>query len=355
MEVDLLETKIIITEDITNDLTKILSNYAEDKIYVLLDENTEKYCFPLIANVFANKPNIVKIQSGEEMKNIDTAMDIWNYLSKNGSDRKSLIINLGGGVISDLGGFVASSFKRGINFINIPTTLLAQIDAAIGGKNGINFNNLKNEIGFFSSPKYILIASEFLKTLESRQIIAGFAEMLKHSLIYDIKTWENIKNFNLKKIDFRFLKILMEESILIKKYYVETDPHEANIREALNFGHTFGHAIESFFINKEINILHGEAIAMGLICELYLSNKILNLNVKKMLDVIGFIIDNYKYYEIKPNDYDAIYELMKHDKKNKNNEIRFALLSDIGKVEVGQVCTKNDIYQALGFYFQIMR
>jgi len=355
MNKELLSSKIIITDNIVNELELILNNYQLEKIFILVDENTEKNCFPLISAAFKNTPNIVKIESGEDMKNIDTAMDIWNYLSKNGSDRKSLIINLGGGVITDLGGFVASSFKRGIDFINIPTTLLAQIDASIGGKTGINLNNLKNEIGFFSSPKYVLISPQFLKTLDNRQIIAGFAEMLKHVLIYDIKAWENLKNFDLKKIDYRFLKILMEESIEIKKYFVENDPHEAGIREALNFGHTFGHAIETFFINKKIDILHGEAVAMGMICELYLSNKMMNLEIKKMLETIGFIIDNFKYYDIKPNDYDEIYELMKHDKKNKNNTIRFALLSDIGKVEIGQVCSQNDIYQALGFYFQIMR
>jgi len=354
-EIKILDTTIFVTDNIQIKIKEIINGYNADKIFVLLDDNTREKCFGVISNSFNNKPHLISIKSGEAEKNIDTAMDIWNYLSKNGCDRNSLLINLGGGVITDLGGFVASAFKRGINFINIPTTLLAQIDASIGGKTGINLNNLKNEVGFFSSPKYILIDSVFLNTLEKRQIISGFAEMLKHSLIDSNNSWENLKNFDLKNINLGFIKLLVEESINIKKHYIEKDQLEAGDREALNFGHTFGHAIETFFMNKGVDILHGEAIAMGLICELFLSNKILNLELKKMLDVTGFIIDNFKYFDINPKDYDEIFELMKHDKKNKDNKIKFTLISDLGKVEIKQFCSDRDIYQTLGFYFQIMR
>jgi len=354
-EIKVLDSIIFLTENIELQLKDIVKNYPAGKIFVLADSNTNTKCFEIISNSFEQKPHIVVIKSGEAEKNIDTAMDIWNFLSKNGCERSSLLINLGGGVITDLGGFVASSFKRGIDFVNIPTTLLAQIDAAIGGKTGINLNNLKNEVGFFNSPKFTIIDPAFLSTLDRKQIISGFAEMLKHALIYSQTAWENIKGFDLKNINIKFINILLEESILIKKHFIEKDPLESGIREALNLGHTFGHAIETFFLNKGIDILHGEAVAMGLICELFLSNKVMKLELKKMLEVIGFIIDNFQYYEINPKDYDEIFELMKHDKKNTDNKIKMTLISDIGKVEIKQYCSTGDIYQALGFYFQIMR
>jgi 3-dehydroquinate synthase len=354
-EIKILMSKTLIPDNISEKLIEIVSKFNSDKIFILVDENSEKYCYPIISDVFSNTPQIIKIKSGEKEKNIDTAIDIWNFLSMNKCDRNSLLINLGGGVITDIGGFVASTFKRGINFINIPTTLLSQIDAAIGGKTGINLNNIKNEIGFFNFPEYTIIDPVFLKTLEKRQIISGFGEMLKHTLISNEQAWENLRGFNLKDIDLRFIKILIEESLLIKKQFIENDPNETGYRKALNFGHTFGHAIETFYINNNINILHGEAIAMGLICELFLSNKVKHLELKKMLDVIGFIIDNFPYFEINPKDYNQIYDLMLHDKKNVGNKIKFALISDIGKPEINQTCTDDDIFQSLGFYFQIMR
>lgn len=354
-EINLVDSKILLSDNISNDLAELLKKQNNVQIFVLIDENTKNHCLPIIKESFNVSPKIIEIKSGEEQKNIDTAMDIWNFLSSNGCDRKSLLINLGGGIITDIGGFVASSFKRGINFINIPTTLLAQVDASIGGKTGINFNNLKNEVGFFNSPQYTIIDTKFLKTLEKRQIISGFAEMLKHSIISSEENWEKIKNVNLKNIDYKYLSILVEESIKIKKYFVENDPFENNLRENLNFGHTFGHAIETFYIDKGSDILHGEAVAMGIICELFLSNKIKKFDLKKMLDVIGLIIDNFPYYEIKPSDYEAIIEIMKHDKKNKENKIRFTLISDFGKTDIGQSVVKDDIIQTLAFYFQIMR
>ncbi len=349
------EKNIIVAENIVEIIKSTIEAYSDENIYILVDENTLKYCFPLIENAFSQPPQVITIKSGDKNKNLETSQVIWNYLSDNGGDRSSLLINLGGGVISDIGGFVASSFKRGIDFINIPTTLLAQIDASIGGKVGINSNGLKNEIGFFSHAKRVIIYPDFLKTLEKNEFISGFAEVVKHALIHSQDAWNELQYFDIENIDYSKLKILIKKSAQVKQDIINQDPKENGIRQALNFGHTFGHAIETFFGRKNIQILHGEAVAIGLICEIFISNKVLNLDLSKMFKIVEFIAINFNSFDIEMDDYEEIYELMKHDKKNNNNEIRFALISDIGKVEVNQTCDKNNIFQALSFYYQLKK
>ena len=355
MKIDIEKSGIIIAKNIQKEIENIIVNYSSDKIFILLDENTNKFCLPLIKSSFPSNVQYYEIKSGDKYKSIETAIDIWKFLSENNADRKSLLVNLGGGVITDLGGFVASTFKRGIDFINIPTTLLAQIDAAIGGKTGVNLQGLKNEVGVINSAKKNIIYIDFLKTLTKNHILSGFAEMVKHSLIYSEKEWRNLQKIDLSNIDYEKFEERIIESITIKNNIVQKDPYEKGIREALNFGHTIGHAIESFLNTTENKIQHGEAVAIGMICEIFISNKICTLELEKMFKIVEFLSITFNSYTINIDDYEKIYDFMKHDKKNKNNEIKFSLISDIGKVELNKTCMKKNIFQALNFYFQLKK
>ncbi|MBN2891727.1 MAG: 3-dehydroquinate synthase [Bacteroidales bacterium] len=347
--------KNIFSIDIVEQLQQIIKTYPQDKIFVLADENTAKYCFPIISKAFNFDPIVIETPIGEKNKNIQTATFLWEFLSNHNADRKSLLINLGGGFITDLGGFVASTFQRGIDFINIPTTLLAQVDASIGGKNGVNLNDIKNQIGSFKYPIVNLISTTFLETLPKRQLVAGFAEVVKHALISSENEWNKIRFSNPEFLDFRFLQNIVEDSAGIKLSFVKSDPEEKGIREALNFGHTVGHALETFLTRKGVDILHGEAVAIGLIAELFLSNRVFTFDFKKLFGIAEYIATYFPSFDLHYDDYEAIYEIMKHDKKNKENKIRFSLLKDIGHIEVNQVCEKEDVFEALNFYFQVKK
>jgi len=329
-----------------------LENFSS--IFILVDENTKKYCLPILKNYLSEnvKYKIIKIKSGENNKNLETCNLVWQKLTKYKADRYSLLINLGGGVIGDLGGFCASTFKRGIRFINIPTSLMAQVDASIGGKLGINLDNLKNQIGLFSTPKAVFINTEFLKTLPKRELLSGFAEIIKHGLIYNKEYFDKV--FNLNFDDFDSLNDVINESIKIKNKIVLQDPKEKNIRKILNFGHTVGHAIETYSLGKNRKVLfHGEAVAIGIICELYLSHKLLNLPFDDVEIVSNFINLKYEKYDISINSIDEIIELMKNDKKNQVNKINFSLIDKIGNSIINQNCSKNEIYDALKYYINL--
>lgn len=346
-----------VNSKITNSLSQILTGetYNPDKVFVLVDENTEKHCFPVIAKSFEKSPKIIKISSGDHNKNLETTSFVWQFLSENGADRSSVLINLGGGAITDLGGFVASTFKRGIDFINIPTTLLAQIDAAIGGKNGINFLSLKNEIGVFKDAKKVLIFPKFLKTLPKRELISGYAEMVKHALIDSEESWQKIKDIKTKDLQFLALSDLIFESVEIKQKIADQDPNDKGIRHALNYGHTIGHAVETLLNSRGEKLLHGEAVGLGMICETFISNKVLGFDLHKMFEVVEYLAIIFPSIRLTHDDYEEIYKLMLHDKKNKDGKIRFALLSEIGEVKTNQTCSKNDIFQSLNFYFQLKK
>ncbi|MEA3451824.1 MAG: 3-dehydroquinate synthase [Bacteroidota bacterium] len=346
---------IIFSNNLNEDLASFIKKYRKNKIFILLDENTYKHCYPLVQDVFLEQPFIEILPAGEKSKNIEFVEHVWRNLTENKADRQSLLINIGGGKVTDLGGFVAGTFQRGIDYVNIPTSLLAQIDASVGGKTGVNFNDLKNQIGLFNEASAILIASEFLKTLPQRELISGLAEMVKHSLLDKQEAWDKINKLYPERIDFAYLQTLIKESIEFKMKIVESDPLEKGNREALNFGHTIGHAIETSFNKKNINILHGEAVAIGMICELFLSNKVFSFNFMKLFEVSQFLATYFKSFKIKYSDYEEIYEIMKHDKKNKEDSIRFTLLRDIGKFETNQQCSKEDIFESLNFYFQIQK
>lgn len=330
--------------DDTNYLKNFFNQINYSKYFILVDNNTEKYCLPLIEK-FLPKLEIIKIEEGEENKNINSCNIIWNELLKNNADRKSLLINLGGGLISDIGSFCSATYKRGIDFINIPTTLLSQVDASIGGKSGINFNNIKNSIGLFVNPNYVFIIKEFLKTLSNREYNSGFAEMIKHSLINSKEDFDElIKNYNNIKIEDIY------NSVKIKYSVVNQDFKETGIRKILNFGHTIGHALETISIKNNNRLLHGEAVIIGIICELYISHKTLNTDLNLINNIIYKIIDLFGYFDIRDYSIMDILEIIKNDKKNYNNKIQFSLLKDIGNIIYDIEVPDSIIKESINYY-----
>lgn len=348
----ILPDNVIFTNNIAS--CSVLSELISgQKSFILVDQNTREYCLPLLADFDLKKLTIIEISSGEEYKNINTLQYIIEALGKNGADRKSLFINLGGGVISDMGGLAASLFKRGVRFVNIPTTLLAQVDASCGGKLAIDFNGLKNEIGLFNNPYKVFISPEFLKTLPVEQLTSGLAEAVKHSLILKPDYFNDILMFNPVNPDYELLGQLVKTSVEVKNFFVSKDPFEHDIRKMLNFGHTIGHAIESFSFTQNTPLLHGHAVAAGMVCELWLSCKYLNFPEFEMIEAVGFIKKYYAHFWFSSYDFDALYSLMLHDKKNDNGTINFSLLEAPGKFKINCVCSKEDIFNSLNFYINL--
>lgn len=333
----------------------LLKQYSS--VFVLVDENTDQYCLPILKqHLQTSIPiTIISIQSGEVNKNIETCQLVWKKLIENKADRGSLLINLGGGVICDMGGFVASTFKRGIDFVNIPTTLLSQVDASIGGKTGINFQLLKNQIGTFSNPKFIFINPVFFKTLPQREWLCGYAEMLKHALIDSKEYWDALSQWKGGKIEQSSqLENLILTSIQIKQKIIEQDPYENGLRKVLNFGHTIGHAIESLSLEKDNQPLtHGEAIAIGMICESYISTQITGLSQSVLEDITQFILSIYPPYNLLGFT-NKLLHLMTHDKKNMNDKINFSLLKEIGEVIYDQTCDVKLIKNAIEYYRKVV-
>ncbi|MHB9056885.1 MAG: 3-dehydroquinate synthase [Paludibacteraceae bacterium] len=343
----------IISTDIISQLEQATKQWTSDEIFILTDNNTQEKCLPLLfgSEKIRNSHHIT-IPAGDDKKNVESLQLIWKYLSENGATRKSLMINVGGGMITDIGGFAAATFKRGIEYINVSTTLLGAVDAATGGKTGINFLGFKNEIGAFAPAKKVIINVDFFRTLDDKNVRSGYAEMLKHALISSKKDWEGILRFDLENINFEALNVLLEHSIKIKEVIVAADPKEQGIRKALNLGHTFGHAIESWSYKSGDPLLHGYAVAWGMVCELYLSHMKLGFPKEKLLKFKYFVKENYGTYDCGCNDYNALLELMKHDKKNESKNINFTLLSDVGEVKINQTATKEEIVECLDFLAQ---
>ena len=324
------------------------NNYS--KLFVLVDENTKKNCLSFFLKQLENsfKINVLEIKSGEVNKNTQTCEYLWNELSNQGADRKSALINLGGGVICDLGGFVASTFKRGISFYNVPTTLLSMVDASVGGKTGIDFGLLKNQIGVFNEPKMVLIFSKWLKTLDKRQILSGFAEMLKHGLILDKIYWDKLSS--LKTVDINNIDKMIYNSVVFKNSIVLKDLKEKNIRKVLNFGHTLGHAVESSYLGSKQELLHGEAIAIGMILESFLSYKILRLSYEDLINITKTIIYFFKKIKIENSQIIEILNLLKHDKKTVEGKINFVLLNGISDTKIDVLVDKSLINDAFKYY-----
>ncbi len=331
-------------------LKKFIQENTYSAFNVLVDENTKVHCLPIIQTILPSA-NVIETRSGEQHKNINTCEEIWQQLIVFNTDRKALFINLGGGVIGDMGGFAASCYKRGIDFINIPTTLLSQVDSSIGGKLGIDFKYGKNLIGLFKNPKAVFIASSFFNTLPPRQFINGWAEIFKHALIQDKQQWEKYSTLNNLHTD---INDIVYHSLLIKKHVVETDPYEKNWRKILNFGHTIGHAIEAYSLEYETDsLLHGEAIVIGMICEAYLSVKKCSLSEKKLETIQHKLLQHFPKKDISNFEIDKLMESMRIDKKNEGATILSALLEDIGTCKYDIPITESDVKESLQYYINL--
>lgn len=337
---------------------EILNQFIEDKkyssVFIIVDNNTNEFCLPKFLNFLsiAIPVEIIELDAEdantESLKNITTCVSIWTTLTELGADRKSLLINLGGGVISDIGGFVASTYKRGIDFIHVPTTLLGMVDASIGGKNGVDLGNLKNQIGVINVPELLLIDTDFLETLPQKEMRSGLAEMLKHGLINDLNYWNQF--LDLKALDTENLFQLIYRSVEIKNEIVKQDPTENGIRKALNFGHTLGHAIESHFLESTSPLLHGEAIAIGMILESYLSKEKNLLSNKDYLQIKNTIKSIFDDFIFNQKDIESILSLLIHDKKNEYGKVQFALLNGIGKIAINQFVENEIIIESFNDY-----
>ena len=374
-----MQQQIIISNDIEHDLATAVAESEHDRVFVLTDDTTHECCLPKVAALLAQYDAVpITIPHGDQHKTLAALGDVWTALQQGGATRHSLLINLGGGMITDLGGFAAATFKRGINFINIPTTLLAMVDAAVGGKTGVNFGGLKNEVGAFADARFVIINTCFLDTLDAENLCSGYAEMLKHALISDERMWAEHVNFDLSQPDLAELQRMVAESIAVKERIVAEDPHEHGIRKALNFGHTIGHALEEFALQqatlsggavvstapenkptpsdavvstapKKRPLLHGYAVAFGLIGELYMSARKAGFPTERLHQTTRFIRENYAQTEFTCNDYPTLLNLMRHDKKNTSGVINFTLLHNIGNIRINQTATNEEIREALDF------
>ena len=331
-------------------LNNFLTTLKPTQLLILVDENTHEHCLPiLLGNLETEIPfEIIEIEAGEELKTLETAAQLWEILTEFETDRKALMINLGGGVITDMGGFIASTYKRGIPFINIPTTLLGMCDASIGGKTGIDHQFLKNIIGTFAQPEQIFVFPEFLKTLPFEELRSGFAEMLKHGLITDEKHWNDL--ISIKDLSSESIFPFIETSMQIKQNVVEQDFTEQNIRKTLNFGHTIGHAIESLFLLKGKPIMHGEAVALGMVCETRISMLEDLVSQETANDIISHIRKFYPLLDISKFSLEEILNLMKNDKKNSFGNINFSLLTGIGTSIYNCSVTTDRIAESLLYY-----
>lgn len=343
--------QIVKSSQPATDIEKIVGLIPHDKLFLLTDTHTHQYCLPLLAGVsIIREATEIVVPADDTHKTLESLSTVWLNLTRHGATRHSLLVNLGGGMVTDLGGFAAATFKRGIKYINLPTTLLGAVDAAVGGKTGINFGGYKNEIGAFYPSEYVIISSHFFGTLDRHAILSGYAEMIKHALIHSFADWEKILTFNFDEPDYAALNELVFRSVEIKREIVEKDPYEKNIRKALNLGHTTGHAFESFAISNENPVPHGYAVAWGMIVELYLSHRICGFPKEKLLKTVRFIQQHYGAFPISCDDYERLNEITQHDKKNVGSQTNFTLLSDIGEVRIDQTADKDLFFEALDFY-----
>ena len=347
--------EVILCESLENSLAEAIEKYPHDRLFILTDEHTHRLCLPQLQNIPAIQDATEIIIGAEDVhKNLETLASVWQALSEQGATRHSLLINLGGGMVTDLGGFAAATFKRGIAYINIPTTLLSMVDASVGGKTGINFNGLKNEIGVFAPASSVLLETEFLRSLDAHNFFSGYAEMLKHGLISTPEHFAELLSFDTEQIDYAALKAMVGRSVQVKENIVEQDPKEHGIRKALNLGHTIGHAFESLALAENRPVLHGYAVAWGIVCELYLSHIKTGFPKEKMRQTNQFIKENYGAFAFNCKQYDRLYELMLHDKKNTAGIINFTLLKEVGDICLNQTADKETIFEVLDFYRECM-
>lgn len=348
--------QVIYTNLVIEALDDLVSSLGAPNVFVLADSNTAKFVLPILTNQskVVSAAKIITVSAGDVNKTIEALQSIWKSLSDEGASRKSVIINIGGGVITDIGGFAAATFKRGIRFVNLPTTLLGAVDAAVGGKTGINFNGLKNEIGAFSDAEAVIISTMFFNTLPAQQLLSGYAEMLKHGLLDNTATLAALMRYDVTNGTAASDELLhlIEQSVQVKQNIVSSDPRETGMRKALNLGHTVGHAFESFAMNvRKSPIPHGYAVAWGLVVELILSHMRLGLPADTMHQFAAYIKEHYGYYDVECKDYPTLISLMRHDKKNDTQQdINFTLLRGVGQIEINQTVGEDDIKAALDIY-----
>ena len=342
---------IIFTNQIGNALETVLSGMNFNKLFVLTDDNTKQFVLPTLQSTLSQYNAInITIPAGDVNKNIESMAHVWKELGENGGTRHSVLINLGGGMVTDLGGFAASTFKRGIKFINIPTTLLSSVDAAVGGKTGINFNGLKNEVGVFNEADAVIISTAPLATLPMEEVKSGFAEMLKHGLLKGSDTFNRLLTYDFENHNADTLLDLLEESVNVKREVVLQDPHEKGIRRALNLGHTMGHAFESFAMKRQAPIPHGYAVAWGMIVELVISHLQLGFCSETLHRYADFVYRNYGAFHITCEDYPELISLMRHDKKSQSGEMNFSLLKAVGDIHIDCEATEDDVKAAMDIY-----
>ena len=355
--------RVILSKDLNQSLTTAIADCPHDRLFVLTDETTHRCCLPVVEHFSCMEgATVITIEATDQHKDLASLSHVWSELQRGGATRHSLMINLGGGMVTDLGGFAASTFKRGIQFINIPTTLLAMVDASVGGKTGINFGGLKNEIGVFNNASSVILDTTFLQTLDRENFLSGFAEMLKHGLLSDEKMWAELIREDVEVRSEKFAAAI-EDSVAFKQHIVTEDPTEKGLRKALNLGHTAGHAFESLSFERcaqpsslregqgvGFPILHGYAVAYGLIVELYLSAVKCGFPSERLQQTVSFIKEHYGRMTITCDDYPRLLELMHHDKKNQGEAINFTLLGNIGDIRINQTATEEEIKEALDFY-----
>ena len=356
------EQQVLFTNDICEALEEITDKIQHDKLFVLFDLTTIRLCMPVLTpflnkyeqNHAGQRIHQIVIETTDQAKNIESLTEVWNALSTHGATRHSLLINIGGGMVTDLGGFAAATFKRGIKFINVATTLLGAVDAAVGGKTGINLGNLKNEIGAFAPADAVLISTKFFETLDQKNLLSGYAEMLKHGLLSTPQHLSDLLNYDIRHWNNETLLPLLEYSVNVKRQVVRQDPFEQGLRKALNLGHTFAHAFETWCMQTNKTVLHGYAVAWGLVCELFMSQQQVGFPSDTLYSISTFVRDNYGPLNFNCGDYDNFVELMSHDKKNEGDEINFTLMSAVGQPALNHSANKEQIGIVLDIYRDMM-
>lgn len=346
----------MLISDINSALSALLAQHQAERIFVVTDTNVAQQCVPALMPLLSDAP-ILAMPQGEQEKSLQSIEKIWDFLLQHQATRDAVVINIGGGVVTDMGGFAAATYKRGIRFINIPTTLLAMVDASCGGKTGFNYHGLKNSIGTFSQPLQTLVYPPFLATLPAAEWLSGYAEMLKHALIADCEEWHRLLRYDLNTHDIGALTPLLEISIGIKQHIVAADPQEHGIRRTLNFGHTIGHAIEALYAQQRRPIHHGYCVLWGMVAALYLSVTRVGCPREPLQQLRSIMLEYYGRPTCNCTQQDTLLQLMRQDKKNTANHadvvIRFTLLRAIGEPRIDQPLADDDIREALDYLFSI--
>ena len=353
----MINQELIFTNKVGAILDKIVTDLNPRKVFVLVDVNTASFVLPRLSEMSAAvaAADIITCRAGDMYKTLDSVTAIWKRLSDSGCTRDSLLVNVGGGVVTDMGAFAAATFKRGIHFVNVPTTLLGAVDASVGGKTGVNFGNLKNQIGVFRQAESVIISTLFFNTLTGQELRSGYAEMLKHGLLKDEDTFNRLIDKHVEDIDAETLLGLLKESVLVKKQVVDNDPEEKGLRKSLNLGHTAGHAFETLALERKSPIPHGYAVAYGLVTELVLSHMKLGFPSGTLHRLADYVNNVYGPFEFTCDDYPRLLEYMRHDKKNSSADaINFTLLKAIGDVKIDCIIPDDDIKAALDITRDLM-